>query len=184
VHTSLDSNLKVALDTIWRARDRRAAAQEAVRGLTPLDWLVLGAWDTAAVCATSGGTLRLAPPAEFSIEETSLLGPISGRVMEGAEGAAFLRFIDTNWSVRLTRTEAVPYSGEVSHDPVSLLLALQLLRDHLDSLTLHPVETRQHAIARQARDAGADETHYRSLMEWLPEILQFIGPDNTHAGSH
>lgn len=179
--------VKSILDSIWTAQDRRAAAECKLGDLTNFDWLLLGAWDTAAICAPSGGSLRLSPPADFLIEGSLLPGGLRGRIVRagaGTEEPPFLRFDGTPWRVLIVPSGALSSKANISHDPVSLLIAMELIRDHLDSPTLHPPALRRHAVTQQALEARIEDAHYLSLAAWFSEVLPVLCLDDTHANSY
>ena len=61
-----------------------------------------------------------------------------------------------------------------THDPATLLLALQSIRDHLDSTLLKPPELRNQDIVRFAPAANIDDDTFRRLASWYPTVARHV----------
>jgi hypothetical protein len=171
------SRLSNALDILWHsAHDRRVLAARLVEDLTQDACLILAAWDVAALTGPIGGQLTLTFPGSFSVSDgwgKPLFSAELALSSEVRKGRPLLLFSDISWAVFHKSGDYAP-SEPHKHSAASLLMAMQLIRDHINSTLLKPREMRHRELATFALQAGFEPEHFRRLAAWSSRIIDFV----------
>jgi hypothetical protein len=167
------SRLSDVLDALWQSpKERRNIARRVVESLTETSRLILAAWDTAALFGPIGGRLDLSFPGSFTISDGWGKPFLTAEIALSSEvsaGAPLLLFSDTSWAVLHKSGDFFP-SATHKHSVASLLMAMQLIRDHLSSTLLKPAEMRHRELESFALQVDLDAEHFRRLAAWFPHI--------------
>src|SRR6266496_3506416 len=153
------TNLSLLLDELWRRPKERAnLITNLVTSLTDADWLILAGWDTAATFGPPGGRLSLIQPQLIQITDPQYL----------------ITYSDGNIHVVIDKSSPNIPTSQFVHDPKSLLNAMQLIRDHLDSALLMPPDLRNAQITRFAVLSSLDDDSFRRLAAWFASIESYL----------
>jgi len=170
--------LRSLLDELWhRPTERNILVEEFVAGLNDLDWLILAAWDTAATFGPPSGKLDLLPPATIHIMDSwgklflvfSLI-----KANKFSHQDCSITYSNTDFCVIVDEASPSIPSTQFSHDPKSLLVALELIRNRLDDALLFPPELRNARIAQLAASSELEDDHFRKLALWYPVIEIYL----------
>lgn len=171
------THLTFLVDDLWKSPHRALRVGQLVADLNEVDMLLLAGWDTAATCGPLTGTLRLTLPQ--TIEVTDDVGRVFllatlVETHQATDHSCLITYWDTPQSVVLDKASPNTPTGSTMHDPKGLLLALQLIRDHLDSVLLKPRDLRDQEIAEFAAAAGLQEEHFRRLASWFHTLTPYL----------
>jgi hypothetical protein len=178
VHTVTKGNLAAILDKLWTcAGERRRCAATLLQSLDREDWLVLAGWDTAATFCAPDGLVKLRPPGIITVSDA--LGGISlvaHLVTTGKKNPerSLIRYRGVPKAVELDESSPNTPKKRFSHDPIGLLIALQQIRDRIDSMVFHPPELRSHMIDEISRYSGFSRDHVLRLTLWYPAISHIV----------
>lgn len=168
------ARLKEALDSIWQCHADCAAL--AVRLLSELDrtgWIILAAWSIAATFGPVFGCLQIGSQGEFVVSDAWRSDILSARVVQSLDienTPTLIRFYGTQYGVVVNEDSPFLPHGRVVYRPVNYLIALELIRDHIDSTLLLPRELRDQEIGRMAATAEMDDVLFRRLATWYQQI--------------
>jgi hypothetical protein len=169
-----EPTLPNALDNLWRnPRTSREIAPSELSTFAVWDWIVLSAWDTAASHGPVGGRLDINVTGQLCVLDAWGKPFFSAVVMPAADSThtpLLLRLLPTQWVVVLTSSNSEAVPNPLEHDARGLFVALQLIRDHVDSALLKSRERRDADIAAFAASANLDSRHFRRLAAWYPQI--------------
>lgn len=172
------TNIQRLLDELWdRPIKRKRLSEQFVAELSTFDLLILAGWDTAAASALSLGTLTLLPPQGIEILDSQGQAWVIARIEKVGSVPAqkeLIAYADANLVVVASEDSPNTPKFQVSHDVSSLLIALQLIRDHLDSALIMPKDMREERIRRFAASARLPEPHFRRLSIWFPAISSYL----------
>jgi hypothetical protein len=159
-----------------RESDRHAACADALKQFSPPDWLVLGGWVLAAAYGPSGGKLRLESPDVVEVADS--WGAVMFRTrFSPPRSPEQPILIDAPLvpasSAPGSAPEDVP-SLRQSFESASLVWALQLIHDHLDSTLLKVREVRDEEIAQFADSVGLQADVFRRLAAWEPQLSPYL----------
>ncbi len=171
------SPLSTALDQIWKSSgDRYALAETLTSSLQQSEWLVVAGWDTAASFGPVSGRLNLAGATEITVadawDKTMLQAELCKKNSSGDKNLR-IDFVDGSWVV-VSSSEIETKEDVLKHAGASLLVAMQLIRDHLDSALLRPEDDRAHRIDEFASMANLRPNHFRRLAAWYSQIASFL----------
>ena len=178
MHKTADGSLASIVDKLWtHTGARKRYAGRLLESLNWEGWLVLAGWDTAAAFCPPGGQLKLRPPGRITVLDD--LGKITlvGRlVTTGKESPeeSLIMYTSASKAVVLDKSSPNIPKTRIARDPKGLLIALQQIRDHLDSLAFHPPELRRHMIGELARHSGFSGDHVLRLAQWYSAVSQFV----------
>lgn len=165
--------------------DRHAAYADALKQFTQADWLVLGGWALAATYGPSGGKLRLESPDVAEVADSG--GAVMFRTRFSPPRSPEQPIVIDAPLVPVRPEpgrppEDVP-SLRQSFEPASLVWALHLIHDHLDSTLLKVREVRDEEIAQFAGSVGLQDDVFRRLAAWEPQLSAYLRWDE-HADRH
>lgn len=168
------ARLKEALDSIWHCRaDCAALAAQLLGELDRAGWIFVAAWDTAAAFGPVIGGLRIDPQGAFVVSDAWRRDVVRARVVHTQDiekTPTLIRFYGTQYGVAADEDSPFIPQGHLLHHPANLLIALELIRDHIDSALFLPRELRDLEIKRMAAAAEIDDVHFRRLATWYPQI--------------
>ncbi len=172
------TNLSLLLDELWRRPKERAnLITNLVTSLTDADWLILAGWDTAATFGPPGGRLSLIQPQLIQITDNwgKLFLVVSlVKADEITNPQYLITYSDGNIHVVIDKSSPNIPTSQFVHDPKSLLNAMQLIRDHLDSALLMPPDLRNAQITRFAVLSSLDDDSFRRLAAWFASIESYL----------
>jgi hypothetical protein len=171
------TNLSSLLDELWRRPEERTnLITQLVTSLTDADWLILAAWDTAATFGPPRGRLNLMPQLIQVIDNGGKLFLVVSLVKakEITSSQCLITYVDEDICVIIDKSSPNIPTGQSVHDPKGLLIALQLIRDHLDSALLKPQDLRNAQIARYAALSSLDDDTFRRLATWFPAVESYL----------
>ena len=180
-HRPADSHLSTFVDQLWRRpADRADLAEYLVARLGRFDRLVLAAWDVAATFGPPSGRLTVLPPGGMEVADNLgrlfLEAMVVGSHEAPSEHQPLITYRDWDMSVLVAPSSPNIPNRSVFHDPRGLLLAIQLIRDHLDSVLLQPRELRDRSIAQFAASSQLDQDQFRRLASWFPAVEVYARP--------
>lgn len=176
-----DMSLREPLDRIWKApASARDVAKAELLRFSPDQWLVLAAVDVgAAFMPGVRGSITLGereqafavtdPTGSRSINCTVTLD----RNSPGHDSSSLAKpiVVFRSFDVRVWSSEPITETQEpLQHDASTVLFALQMIRDHLDSVILHPPELRTREIEEFASRADLSPEFFLELARWFPAI--------------
>ena len=167
-----ESRLKGLLDDIWRKRlSFDGVHRDSLLGLSERDWMIIGAWDAAALLGPSGGQVRLTD-AGFDVCDTWGKHLFSGTVSSTgtARNSIRIEFPDASKAVSVKRGGENEPITPVQHEACRLLVAMECIRDHLDSALLVNQSYRNEALGGMARSCGLDDSHFLRLCVWYDPV--------------
>jgi hypothetical protein len=172
------SRLTDVLDILWHASDPRLRelATRLLPTLTDNNRLVLLAWDTAASFGPLGGRVDILAPRSFAVLDgwgKLLFSADLAKSTQGHHIGPMLSYTDMPWAVFRKSGDYAP-TDTPRHSGASLLIAMQLIRDHIDSTILKPAEMRHRELDGFAQQAGVDADHFRRLTTWFPRIQDLV----------
>jgi hypothetical protein len=166
------------IDELWRRPPERGhLARGLLQNLTAWDWLLLAAWDTAATFGPSSGWVVFRQPTTFAIFDSSAELRLIAALVEcdsTHDAQVIFEYRTTDRCVALDAASPDQPTIRETHDPAGLLLALQLIRDHLDTTLLKPPELRARDLARFARAANIGDDTFRRLSSWYPTVARHV----------
>lgn len=174
--SSLGEGLSACLDRVWQSRESHyTAAQQCLPKLEVSDWLILAGWDSAATYCPQGGVLRFEFPDQVSVSDSLGQQLLKGRLTHNGSGMAAkgqpaVQY--EGWGYAVVLDPAV--KELISHDPASLIAAMQWIRDHLDTALLKPSEMRDREVNDISRTSRLDPDHFRRLALWFPEVAKVL----------
>ncbi len=172
------THLASLLDELWqRPTERAALAEQLVAHLNDVEGFILVAWDLAATFGPSSGRLNLEPPRTIQIMDSWGKLFLAASLTEANETSnqqylIMYRGKDIGLIIHESSPN-IPIARYV-HDLKSLLIALQLIRDHLDSALFKPPELRNAQIVRFAASSGLEDDRFRRLASWFPTISVYL----------
>lgn len=171
---TVGSQLSNILDMIWKnPRDGVSIVRSQIRDLSSYDWLVLAGWDTAASFGPVSGKLSLLKPNTIQISDSwgkiFIEGFLSKDDVESIERPLII-YLDVDWIVRLGDSSPNKPRRSLVRDPISLVLALQFVRDYMDSTLILPRDMRDSEILRFVNSVQLDEDYFRRLSNWFSSI--------------
>lgn len=162
------------IDFIWRASENKiVTAREAAKKMTSRDWLVLASWDVAASFGPVNGTISLGLSEEFTIAdelERPWLSASVVRVTEHSIPRSSILYDQNSYCVVIKEAFHTIPRDQFRHDAAKLLLVMQFVRYHLDSILLKSAEFRQSELSSFADFAGLEDQYFRSLIRWYPRV--------------
>ncbi len=171
----LHGQLCAVLDAIWQGSDDRTSiARKSVSRLTEVDLLILAAWDLVSLVPQCVSEIDMSTPPDVRVYDKygrmafsatlKRKGDLGGQV-------AFVDYTDALYCI-VVRDTAIPLPPNAvrRRSFSSLLLAMQLVRDHLDSVTLLPPELRERRLAEFASISAMDLLDLKSLSAAFPVV--------------
>jgi len=172
------TNLSVVVDELWRcSSDRLELARTVVKRLTTDDWLILTGWDFAATFGPISGSLTLIRPQLILVSDDwnrPLYKASLIRLDNFPNYSPLISYSGTNLGVIADWLPPAGRSGDVNRDPAMLLVALQFIRDHMDSTLLSPKALRLSRISSFADHCSLDDDYFRRLASWLSAITPYL----------
>lgn len=163
--------LNEILDCLWR--DPATATAIAKNSLDRLAWqelCVLAAWDAAATYGPLGGRLQIAET-NFSVLDQWGGPTFAGIVVRSFEPQPNELISYTDCQLRSVGKSGFRRNdAPVNHQVSELVVALEQIRDHLDSVLLRSGDERSRGISRLALASGLADDHFRRLAAWYPQL--------------
>ena len=175
------TNLATVLDRIWHSSpdDRSHLSRQVVGSLSEFDWLLLAAWDTSATFGPEPGIAELTLPSKIRVYDRYDKVFLTASLVVDPETNGNPRLIEyqgTRYVVIADRES--PFTPNIpapeGHDVSSLLLALQLVRNHLDSVLFLPPSLRRRRISEFASSCGLSVEMFHRLSDWWEWISRYI----------
>jgi hypothetical protein len=172
------SCLKLVLDEIWHSTgDRVEAAKHLSEKLTSQDWALLGAWDIAASWKLGSHEIDLSEDGQFRFVtasgDTILSARVASRTALPGEAVA-VEFAGNIKYVLVDRDPSIAIK-RIERDSIeTLLVALEIARDHLNSIVLLPREMRGRKLESIAQDLQIDVLKLRALFSNVKLLEPYI----------
>lgn len=173
-----NESIATIVDKLWtHTGERKGYAGKLLASLDWNGWLVLAGWDTAAAFCPPGGQLRLRPPGIITVLDA--LGKIMlvARLVKTDKQSpeeGLITYKGASKTVALEKSSPDIPKTRIARDPIGLLIALQQIRDRVDSLVLHPPELRSHMIGQLARYSGLSRDQVLRLAQWYTAVSHFV----------
>jgi hypothetical protein len=177
-----NTQLSSLLGELWRQpQEKTQLVQQMIANLDDADWLILVGWDVAATFGPSSGHVSLVRPQNIQI--TDMWGKLLLEAMltdldkDDNNRLQLIQYTASSKVVTLNESSPnIPNlsAGSLSHDPKNLLIAMQLIRYHLDSALLKPPDLRNAQIGLLAASADLDEDRFRRLASWFYSIEVYM----------
>ncbi len=171
------AHLSSLLDVLWKQANPLQMVEWLVTQLTDSDWLILTGWDFAVTfCpALTGLDISSSGRVQVTVEPADGLFLVGSVVTSGpAPGNYCLHYEGTGIYVSVDPASPTYPRGQFVRDPKGLLLALELIRDHLDSTLVLPPNLREARLRDWAELCGLEPNHFRKLSTWFPRIEQYL----------
>lgn len=178
MHKTANGGLASIVDRLWtHAGERKRYAGRLLESLDWEGWLVLAGWDTAATFGPPGGQVKLRTPGTITVlDDLGKITLVARLVTTGKEGpeGGLIVYKGASKAVVLDKSSPNIPKTRINRDPKGLLIALQQIRDRLDSLVFHPPKLRSHMIGELARYSGFSRDHMLRLAHWYTAVCQFL----------
>jgi hypothetical protein len=164
--------LRRLLDTLRKTpEDQQAVCLRAFAEFGQEDWLVLAGLATAASLAPVGGRLDLALPDKIKVVDSLGKEMLDARLTANEVSGQQETLDFPGYPVSVSVVDSPePSKTRRSFDPVALVTAMRLIRDHLDSTSLKPRDLREKELAEFAAIAGLNVDTFRRLAMWQPQV--------------
>ncbi len=170
------NQLSNILDEIWHSRESRLEiAQREVKYLSLDSLLVLVGWDVGATCGLQYGKVLLERPDRIRIINGDIT-LLESRLTRDTTLLELIRYSDSEYMASIDASSSyVPKKLHHEHSLSRLLLSLQIIRDHMDTVNLHPGDLRTKELAIFADEAQIDIEYFSSLSGWFSSISMYLG---------
>src|SRR5262245_27667354 len=150
--------LQPALDEIWvKPKDAHEIARAEIDQFEVGQWVALAACDAAAIAGPRGGSIQFHPEPRFEIQDSSGATWMECEVRaQPSDVPVVIEYPASHRYVAVLPLSRVEPRVTASHDAAEVLVALELIRDHLDSALLHPPTARDERIDSLAHQAHLD----------------------------
>ncbi len=174
----MDSQLQIILDKLWHnPQKRNALSRGFVSELDDNGLLILSGWDTAASTGPANGKLLLNFPNYMKITDANDMFFLQAKLTHSYEDTKLVEIIkyrDLEYSVIVDKSSPYVPQMHLDHSFSHLLVALQLIRDHIDSVLLWPNEMRRKKFSNFAKTSGLEFNHFLNLSKWFSAISSFV----------
>lgn len=161
-------NLSSLIDELWKKpNEREELARQFIADLNFDSRLILSAWDTAATFGPPSGKLHLIQPNTMQVADSwGKVFLVANQVEESNKNneQILISYYELNLCVVSDKSSPTRPKDQFIHDFKSLLIALQFVRDYLDSVLIKPVELRNAEIEAFAASLGIESSYFRRLV--------------------
>lgn len=171
------NNVKDLLDSIWHSSGQNSAhIESSMKGFSMSDFLILAGWDAAASFGPTYGKLLITHPNKIIVSDTGSKELFTFLLEEAivSNVEMHIQYQDSGLALVLDSSSPNIPRRTFVHKFKSLILALQLIRDDLDTTFLKPLSLRTIEINRFAGMAQVEVDYFQRLSSWYPAIRAYV----------
>jgi|HubBroStandDraft_4_1064222.scaffolds.fasta_scaffold186158_2 hypothetical protein len=173
-----DNHLSSLIDELRHGSSERITLVDKISTkLNDADWYILSAWDVGATYCPFFGRLELSIPREIQVLDSWGNLFIMASLLKSKDyyiQPSLIEYQMSDYVVVIDRSSPNIPSTQVIHNPRSLLIAMQLIRDELDSVLLDPPDLRNAQITSFSTTSEIGEEYFRRLITWFPAVEGYL----------